>query len=102
MQAIVAGAEVPVEDGKVNEMPVGYHKSAFGIGNAQNPAVEIGAFEPFLKRLADGLFVVNDENRFRPIEGYGHAVDPDVGCASPSPLYHGSVGMKTEARQLAH
>ena len=64
LQAVVAGAEVPVENGEVDGLSIGLEQGGFGVGGREDAAVEVGAFQPLAEGAANRLFVVHDQNGF--------------------------------------
>ena len=64
LQAVVAGPEVPVEDGQVDGLLVGLEQGGLGVGGGQDPAAEVGAFEPFAEGAANRVLVVHDQDGF--------------------------------------
>jgi hypothetical protein len=76
LQAVVAGAQGPVEDGQVDDMFIGQHQGGFGIGGAEYPAAQAGAVEPFAKGFADRFLVVHDQDGIGRLGGGCHADGP--------------------------
>ncbi len=64
LQAVVAGPEVPVEDGQVDGVLIGLEQGGLGVGRGQDAAAQVGSFEPFPERLAHRLLVIDDEDGF--------------------------------------
>src|SRR5262245_48746183 len=62
LQAVIAGAEVPVEDGEIDRTVIGDLEGGFRVGRGENFAIEVRLREPFAHRLANGSFVIDDEN----------------------------------------
>ena len=61
-QAVVPGAEVPVEDGEIDGLLIGEDERLLGVGGAEDLAAEVRAFEPFAEGLPHRLLVVHDQN----------------------------------------
>ena len=62
VQAVVAGAEAPIEDGQVNGMLVGQLQGRLGIRGGQNRACQSSAGQPLAKRPPYRFLVVHDQN----------------------------------------
>jgi hypothetical protein len=67
LEAVVAGAEVPVEDGQIDGAAVGFEQRRLGVGGDAHLNVEAGPFEPLAERPSDGFLVIDDQ------DGFGHA-----------------------------
>ena len=65
LQAVVAGAEVPVEDGQVDGVLVGQEQGRLGVGRRQDAAAQAGPLEPLAEGPADRLLVIHDQDGFR-------------------------------------
>ena len=62
LQAIIAGAEVPVEDSEIDRLLIGDFQGGFGVRRGENVAIKLGLGEPFTDRLANGGFVIDDQD----------------------------------------
>ncbi len=84
LQAVVAGAEVPVEDGQVDGVLVGLAQGGLGVGGGEDAAVEVGPLEPLAEGLADRLLVVNDQDGLGRFAARCHHDNPSPQPSPPS------------------
>jgi hypothetical protein len=64
LQAIVTGAEVPIEHGQIDRRLIGVAEGTLGISRRQYAAFQPARLQPFLKCPADRFFIIHDQNRF--------------------------------------
>ena len=87
-QSVRPGAEIPIENGKVDRRFVDDAQRGFGIGGGVDADAR-HARQPLLESAADAVFIVHDQY------GFGHGVA--VFSGSPSPLRRGGWGVRSGA-----
>ena len=85
-QAVIAGAQIPIEDRQIDDVLVGQHQGSLGIGSRQDPAVESRFLEPFAKGLSDRLLVIDDQDGIGRVINRRHGQSPRIQMASPISL----------------